>query len=53
MIFKASDISWKKEIAPYNYYKDKQYKFISPRGITWDQTAEAKEAHKLLAEAEK
>ncbi len=53
MIFKASDISWKKEMAPYNYYKDKQYKFMSPRGITWDQTPETKEAQKLLEEAKK
>jgi hypothetical protein len=48
MIFKASDISWKKEAAPYNYYADKQYKFISPRNIKYEQAPETKEAQKLL-----
>lgn len=48
MIFKASDISWKKEEAPYNYYADKQYKFISPRNIKYEQAPETQEAIKLL-----
>jgi hypothetical protein len=48
MIFKASDISWKKEQAPYNYYADKQYKFMSPRNIKFEQAPETKEAQKLL-----
>jgi hypothetical protein len=48
MIFKASDISWKKEAAPYNYYSDKQYKFMSPRNIKYEQSTETKEAQKLL-----
>ena len=48
MIFKASDISWKKEAAPYNYYADKQYKFMSPRNIKWEQSEETKEALKVL-----
>ena len=48
MIFKASDISWKKEEGAYNYYKDKQYKFMSPRGITYDQHPDTKAAQQLL-----
>jgi hypothetical protein len=38
----------KKEAAPYNYYSDKQYKFISPRNNTYEQAPETKEALKIL-----
>ena len=48
MIFKASDISWKKEEGAYNYYKDKQYKFMSPRGIAYEQHPDTKAAMDLL-----
>ena len=48
MIFKASDISWTKEEAPYNYYADKQYKFYSPKNMKYEQADETKEALKAL-----
>ena len=48
MVFKASDISWTKEPAPYNYYADKQYKFYSPKKMKYEQAEETKEALKVL-----
>ncbi len=39
-VTKASDISWKKEEAPYNAYQYKQYKFLNPSGIDFKKEGE-------------
>ena len=37
LAIKTTDVSWKKEEQPYNYYRNKQFKFLNPSGYDYSK----------------